>query len=79
MQQVKVSCKCGCCGEEFESHRARTGEKLCADCIGLRRALKGFLKRGLSSEEVLKRGKKLLGVKPAKRAKVEEQVAAEVQ
>ena len=80
MQQVKVSYKCGCCGEEFESHRARTGEKLCANCIELRRALKGFLKRGLSSEEVLKRGKKLLGVKPVKRAKkVEEQVAAEVQ
>ena len=74
---VELQYKCDACGAQFTSHKTRTGEKLCANCIELRRALKGFLKRGLSSEEVLKRGKKLLGVKRAK--KVEEQVAAEVQ
>jgi len=66
-EKVSVTYKCECCGNEFVSHRARTGEKLCSNCIELRRALKGFLKRGLSEAEVLKRGKKLL-----KTAKVEE-------
>jgi len=75
-QKVVLQYKCDCCKEQFESHRARSGEKLCASCIGLRRALKGFLKAGLSSEELLKRGKKLLGVK--REPKVAEEQPAEV-
>ena len=71
--KVVLQYKCDCCEEQFESHRARSGEKLCVNCIGLRRALKGFLKAGLSSEEVLKRGRKLLGVK--QQPKVKEPVA----
>ena len=55
-----VEMKCDCCGVKFESGRNRVGEKLCKDCVELRRALKGFLKRGLSEVEVLKRGKKML-------------------
>ena len=58
--KVTVNYNCDCCGREFVSHRARAGEKLCVDCIELRRDLKGFLKRGLSTNEVLKRARKLL-------------------
>ena len=57
-----VECKCGCCGVKFQSGVARGGERLCKDCVELRRSLKGFLKRGLSGAEVVKRGKKLLKV-----------------
>jgi len=60
-KQVKVvDYKCDCCGKAFISHRNRAGEKLCQDCVELRRALKGFLKRGLSEAEILKRGKAML-------------------
>lgn len=62
-QKVELNYKCQCCKETFVSHRARNDEKLCATCIGLRRALKGFIKRGIEPSEVLKRGHKLLGVK----------------
>ena len=64
MAEVKfaVDYKCECCGREFVSHRTRTGEKLCVDCIGLRRALKGFLRNGLDEATLMKRGRKLLGV-----------------
>jgi hypothetical protein len=55
-----VQYSCDCCGRAFESGRARQGEKLCVDCIEIRRALKGFVKRGLSEAEVLKRGQLLL-------------------
>ena len=58
-----VKMQCDCCGKGFESGRERKGEKLCVDCVELRRALKGFLKRGLSKVEVMKRSKKLLNVK----------------
>ena len=58
--KVTVDYICDCCGQGFVSNRARSGEKLCVDCIELRRSLKGFLKRGLSSAEVIKRGRKLL-------------------
>jgi len=70
MERKQVSYNCDCCGKEFQSNRERKGEKLCVDCIELRRALKGFLKRGLSEPEVLKRAKKLL-----KAQKVKEPVA----
>lgn len=53
--------KCGCCGTEFGSYVNKAGPRLCQNCVELRRALKGFLKRGLSAAEVMKRGKKLLG------------------
>ena len=59
----KVAMKCDCCGKEFESGRERKGEKLCVDCVELRRSLKGFLKRGLTAVEVMKRSRKLLVVK----------------
>jgi len=55
-----VAYTCGCCGNDFESHRVRNGEKLCKDCIELRRALKSFLKSGLSSEELIAKAEKLL-------------------
>ena len=71
--KVAVTYKCQCCGKEFVSNRARSGEKLCVDCVELRRALKGFLKRGLVEAEVLKRSKKLLKANGEK-AKVEEPV-----
>lgn len=62
-QPVQLTYKCDCCGSDFESHRARQGEKLCVNCVELRRALKGFTKRGISAAEVLKRSEKLLEVK----------------
>jgi len=55
-----VNYECGCCGETFESHRVRNGEKLCKECIELRRALKGFLKAGLTSKELIAKAQKLL-------------------
>jgi len=58
--QKVVGYECGCCGKEFESHRVRNGEKLCKECIELRRALKGFLKAGLTSEELIAKAQKLL-------------------
>lgn len=61
--KVEITYECECCGKSFISGRARQGEKLCVDCIEIRRALKGFLKRGLNEAEILKRGRKLLGVK----------------
>lgn len=61
--KVELTYKCECCGRDFISHRARQGEKLCAECIGLRRSLKGFVKGGLTDAEVIKRGKTLLGVR----------------
>ena len=60
--KVEITYTCDCCGQQFISHRARQDEKLCQDCVELRRALKGFLKRGLSEDELIKRGQKLLGV-----------------
>ena len=50
---------CACCGTKFISGRAKE-EILCLGCIELRRTLRAFQKRGLSSEEILKRAKKLL-------------------
>ena len=64
VQEKKVvKMQCDCCGREFESGRERKGEKLCVDCVELRRSLKGFLKRGLTKVEVMKRSRKLLVVK----------------
>ena len=57
-----VDYKCDCCKAAFISNRNRTGEKLCVDCVELRRALKGFVKRGLSEVTVASRAKKLLGI-----------------
>ena len=71
MEKKVVECKCGCCGVKFESGVARGGERLCKDCVELRRALKGFLKRGLEPVEVMKRGRKLLGVKREAKKEVE--------
>ena len=50
---------CVVCGTEFISGRAKE-EILCLDCVELRRALRGFEKRGIPKEEVLERAKKLL-------------------
>ena len=61
--KVEIACKCACCRKDFTSYANRAGERLCKDCVELRRALKGFLKRGLTGAEVMKRGKKLLAVK----------------
>ena len=63
VQEKKVvKMQCDCCGREFNSGRERKGEKLCVDCVELRRSLKGFLKRGLSATEVMKRARKMLPV-----------------
>ena len=64
--KTTITYKCDCCGADFESRRVRSGDKLCLDCIELRRALKGFIGRGLSPEEVIKRSHDLLGVKASK-------------
>ena len=80
---VVIDMKCDCCGKQFISNRARSGEKLCKDCVELRRALKGFLKRGLEAAEIMKRGRKMLGVKaeskPKAKAKAEPKVEATVE
>ena len=76
--KVQLTYKCDCCHSEFVSHRARAGEKLCSDCIELRRALKGFLKHGLSEADVLKRGKKLLKVNGRKAEEPKVEAEAEV-
>lgn len=68
-QKVELTYKCDCCKQEFVSHRARAGEKLCETCIGLRRVLKSFTKHGLEPAEVIKRGAKMLGVKLARNGK----------
>jgi len=60
--KVEISYECECCGATFTSRRARQGERLCADCVGLRRALKGFLKHGVEPSEVIRRSEVLLGV-----------------
>lgn len=59
-EKVAIKYTCDCCKGEFESHRVRSGEKLCVNCIEIRRALKSFVKRGLGEDEIIKRGKKLL-------------------
>lgn len=61
-QKQQHTYKCDCCGKDFVSNRARQGEKLCVDCVELRRALKGFVKRGLTATTVINRAKKLLEV-----------------
>jgi len=80
MAEVKfmVTYKCECCDVEFVSHRTRTGEKLCADCIGLRRALKGFLRNGLDEATLLKRGRRLLVVNSKKHEELLPEPIAEV-
>jgi methionyl-tRNA synthetase len=64
MEQEKVKkeigYRCEVCGRQFSSGRERKGEKLCVDCIELRRALKGFLKRGLTEAQILERARKVL-------------------
>lgn len=45
---IKYTCEE--CGNEFESRRARTGRKICAECIGRLRA------QGLGPVQMLKRG-----------------------
>ena len=59
-QRVELEYECESCGSKFLSHRARQGEKFCVVCVELRRALKGFLKRGLSEDQILERSQKLL-------------------
>jgi len=74
---VVIEMKCECCGTQFISNRARSGEKLCKDCVELRRALKGFLKRGLGAAEVLKRGRKMLGIKAESKPKAKKEKPVE--
>ena len=50
---------CVVCGIEFVSGRTKD-EILCLDCVELRRALRGFEKRGIPKKEVLERAKRLL-------------------
>jgi len=56
---AKVNYTCECCGQEFISHRVRNGEKLCADCIEIRRHLRPYVKK-LGVGQVLARAGKLL-------------------
>jgi len=57
---MELKMKCDCCGSPFVSKKVRAGDKLCLDCVELRRALKGFVKRGLSKEVILKRAAKMI-------------------
>ena len=57
---MELKMKCDCCGSPFVSKKVRAGDKLCLDCVELRRALKGFMKRGLSKEVILKRAAKMI-------------------
>lgn len=60
-QRVEITYKCDCCGSEFHSGRARHVERLCQDCIEIRRCLRPFIeKRGLTVGQVLTRAGKLL-------------------
>ena len=52
---------CTCCGTPFVSGRAKQ-EILCVDCIEIRRALRGFQTRGLTTSDILNRAGKLLSV-----------------
>lgn len=69
---AEIVYQCECCGEDFISRRVRTGEKLCAVCIGIRRSLNSLVNEtGLPADEVLKRAdealkraQRLLGEKP---------------
>ena len=58
-----ITYKCDECHVAFDSRKVREGDKLCKDCIEIRRALKGFIKRGLTAETIVKRGAHMLGVK----------------
>ncbi len=58
---AEITYTCECCGKEFIGRRTRSGEKLCQDCIEIRRCLRPFIeKRGLSVGQVLARAGKLL-------------------
>lgn len=58
--KVELTYSCDCCGGPFKSGRIRNGEKLCVNCIEIRRSLNGFVKRGMTASEVLSRAKQLL-------------------
>lgn len=56
-----ITYTCDCCCNDFTSGRIRHGEKLCKDCIEIRRNLKPFIeKRGLTVGQVLARAGWLL-------------------
>ena len=52
---------CECCGEEFGSGRTRSGERLCKECIGLRRCLRPHVERIGMGQVLGRAGKLLLG------------------
>ena len=43
---------CGVCGREWESKVKRSGLRLCVECVEMRRAVNGFVKRGLELGDV---------------------------
>lgn len=58
---VEVTYVCECCGNGFVSKVSRPGEKLCNNCVEIRRYLRPFIERGgLSVGQVLARAGKLL-------------------
>jgi len=60
-KKVELVYRCECCEGEFTSHKTRSGEKLCGNCIEIRRCLRPFIeKRGLTAGQVLTRAGKLL-------------------
>ena len=52
---------CGICNIEWHSKVKRAGMRLCEICVELRRALNGFTRRGLETEELRTRVEKILG------------------
>lgn len=60
-RKVKQVYKCDCCGGPVRSKINRSGEKLCKNCIEIRRCLRPFIeKQGLTVGQVLARAGKLL-------------------
>ena len=56
-----IEYRCDCCEGLFISQKKRRGDKLCVDCIEIRRCLRPFVdKRGLTVGQVLARAGKLL-------------------
>ena len=51
---------CGICNVEWSSKVKRAGVRLCAECVEIRRALNGFVRRGLEVKDVKIRAQKAL-------------------
>jgi len=48
---AQISYPCEFCGRKFRSGRERRGIKLCHNCAGLKRLIRGWVKEGLWVKE----------------------------